>query len=105
MDYNNGQEMNQVPYTDMGMPYNQKPSGEEPMSLGEWMLTLLVIAIPCVGIIMLFVWGFGDGNTSRKNFCRAALIYMLISVVLSIIFVAVLGAGLFGALSSFSYSL
>ena len=28
------------------------------MSVGEWMLTLLILALPLVNIIMLFVWAF-----------------------------------------------
>lgn len=44
---------------------------EEPLSIGQWMLTLLIMAIPCVSFIMLFVWGFGSGNQSRANFCKA----------------------------------
>ena len=32
------------------------------MSVGEWMLTLLILALPLVNIIMLFVWAFGGGT-------------------------------------------
>ena len=45
------------------------------ISLGEWIITFIVLAIPLVNIIMLFVWGFSSGtNPSKQNFCRAALI-------------------------------
>ena len=57
-----------------------------PLSMGEWVLTLLLMAIPCVNIIMCCVWAFGKtGNINRRNFCRAELIFIAIGVVLSII--------------------
>ena len=62
------------------------------LSIGEWMVTLIVLAIPVVGIVMYFVWAFGDStNPSKKNFCRAGLIFALIGIVLSIIFATTCG--------------
>lgn len=77
---------------------NTFPNGEQlekPMSMGEWLLTLIVLALPCVGFVMLFVWGFGQGNTNRKNFCRAYLIIFAIGIVLGIIFYSILGVAMF----------
>lgn len=75
---------------------------EQPMSLGEWIITLIVLGIPCVGFIMMFVWGFGQGNTSRKNYCRAMLIFMVIGIVLSAIFYASIAALFATALNSYA---
>jgi hypothetical protein len=53
------------------------------MSLGDWIITFIVLAIPLVNIIMLFVWGFSSGtNPNKANFCKAYLILMLIAIVL-----------------------
>lgn len=68
--------------------------------MGEWLITLIVLAIPCVNVIMYFVWAFGNGNENRKNFCRAGLIVMAIGIVLSLVLYAVVGAGLAAALSA-----
>lgn len=87
-----------------GQPYGQ-PNGEQlekPLTLGEWIITVIVVSIPCVGLIMLFVWGFGQGNTSRKNYCRAMLIMVAIGIVLSLIFYGIIGATLFSSLNSLS---
>lgn len=72
--------------------YNQNYGGpsmmpeEAPMTMGEWLITLIVGTIPCIGIIMLFVWGFGStGNVNRRNYCRAQLIVMGIGIVLGFI--------------------
>ncbi len=59
-----------------------------PVSLGDWVVTLLILAIPLVNIIMLFVWGFADGtHPSKPNFCRAYLIWMLVGLVIFMLFV------------------
>lgn len=58
------------------------------MSLGEWLITLIITAIPLVGFIMLFVWGFGSGtNPTKANFAKATLIMMVIGVVLWFLFI------------------
>ncbi|TVR49760.1 MAG: hypothetical protein EA425_11540 [Puniceicoccaceae bacterium] len=50
-----------------------------PMTVGDWMITLLVLAIPLVNLIMYLVWAFGStGNQNRKTFCQASLIWFLI---------------------------
>jgi hypothetical protein len=59
---------------------------EVPMTLGEWLITMIILMVPCVNIVMLFVWGFGNGNVNRKNYARATLIVMAIGVVLGAIF-------------------
>jgi len=63
------------------------------------MITLLILCIPLVGIIMLFVWGFADGtHPSKRNFCRAYLIWMLIGIVIFILFLIMGGmAALMGS--------
>jgi ABC-type multidrug transport system permease subunit len=65
------------------------------ISLGEWIITFIVLCIPLVNIIMLFVWGFSSGtNPSKQNFCRAALILYAVCFVLFFLFggMAFLGA-------------
>jgi hypothetical protein len=57
------------------------------ISLGDWIITLIVLAIPIVNIVMLFVWAFSSGTQpSKQNFCRAYLILGLIAIVILILF-------------------
>lgn len=66
-------------------------SSSQPMSVGDWMLTIFLTAIPIVGIVMLFVWAFGDGtNTSKQNWAKATLIWFGIFIVLYILFFVVI---------------
>ena len=54
-----------------------------PMSIGDWIITSIILAIPIIGFVMLFVWGFG-GNThpSKANWAKASLIVIGISFVI-----------------------
>jgi ABC-type Fe3+ transport system permease subunit len=54
------------------------------MSLKDWIITLLLSAIPCVNIILLIVWAVSaTGNENRRNYARASLILAIIAGVLS----------------------
>lgn len=64
---------------------------------GDWLITLIVSAIPLVGIIMLFVWAFSSGtHPTKANWAKAMLILLLIVIVVYIIVFAVFGAAFFG---------
>jgi len=65
------------------------------MSLGDWIITFIILAIPLVNIIMLFVWGFSSNtNPNKQNFAKATLIIYLVAFVLFFLFggMAFLGA-------------
>lgn len=81
-EFNNGfDQQQQAPMTSFGTDPNTAV-----MSMKDWLITLLIFCVPCVNIVMMFVWAFGTGNENRKNYCRAALIFAAISVVLSFLF-------------------
>ena len=61
--------------------YEHPPSDESTtvMSTKDWIITFLLMSIPCVGFILMIIWAFGStGNQNRKNHSRALLIYWLI---------------------------
>jgi hypothetical protein len=73
------------------------------ISLGEWIITLIVLAIPIVGLVMLFVWGFSSStNPTKQNYCRAVLIFALIGFVLFFLFGGMAWFGAMHAMNSAS---
>ena len=64
------------------------------MSVGAWVGTLILTAIPLVGFICLIVWAVSSSpeKRSRKNWAIAQFILMLICLVLTIALVAVYGS-------------
>lgn len=90
-NYNGGYNGN---YNNNGNNYGGNTGGFDtsPMTVSQWLITLIVMMIPCVGIIMYFVWGFSSsGNVNRRNFCRAGLIIEAVVIVLYILIVAIAG--------------
>jgi hypothetical protein len=72
-----------------------------PLSLADWMITLLITFIPLVNVIMLFVWAFGnDTHPSKANWAKANLIWMLIGIILFIIFISIFGLALFSLMKN-----
>ena len=58
-----------------------------PMSIGDWIITSLIVAIPIVGFVMLFVWSFGSNTQpSKANWAKATLIMIGISIVIFLLF-------------------
>ena len=66
------------------------------MSVGAWVGTLILTAIPIVGFICLIVWAVSSSpeKRSRKNWAIAQFILMLICLVLTIAWVAVYGSAI-----------
>ena len=108
MDNNNtfNQEQEQQPQFQQQpqyqqQPYQQAPAGdlEEPVSFGEWMITLLIMMIPCVNFVMMFVWAFGNSKKSKSNYFKASLVWALIGIVITILIVVISSAAIGGAIS------
>lgn len=83
---------------------NSQYSGMDtsPMSMGDWLLTILACMIPCAGTILSLIWAFGkNGNVNRRNFCRAQLIITAVVIVLYVVIFFIWGVSLAGALSTY----
>lgn len=78
---------------------------EEPISMGEWLVTMLLMLIPCVNIVLMFVWAFSSKEKkSKSNYFKAALIFAAIILVLYIILIAIFGVAITSMLnSSYAY--
>ncbi len=68
-----------------------------PLSIGDWIITLIVLTIPFVNLIFLLYWSLSSSsNVNRKNFCLAYIILAAIFIALAIVlgFIAI-AMGLF----------
>ncbi|MFV0363993.1 MAG: hypothetical protein ACK5LL_13050 [Suipraeoptans sp.] len=83
--------------------YNPNQGADEsPMTVKDWIITLLIFCIPCVNIVMYFVWAFGKtGNVSRRNYCRAQLIFVAAGIVLYLILIIAFGASFASIMNSY----
>lgn len=71
------------------------------VSLGDWLVTLLLLAIPIVNIIVLIVWAVsGSTNPNKGNFAKATLIVMAITVVLWTLFLGSIIGNAIGSMVS-----
>lgn len=70
-------------------------------TIGDWMVTFLLMSIPLVGFIMLIVWASDGNNRIRKNFAAAALIWMLIVTVLFVLLWGVIIASIMGSMGRY----
>ena len=69
--------------------YPGQPVWSQPptVSVGDWVITLLISAIPVVGFIMLFVWAFSSGTPpSKANWAKATLLFGVIFIGLGLMF-------------------
>ena len=69
--------------------------GDTTVSVGNWLLTFIVMAIPLVNLIMVLVWAFGGGSSkSKSNWARAILLFAVILILLWLLLLAA-GVGAF----------
>ncbi len=80
---------------------DQTEPAYKPLTVGDWIITILITFIPIVNLIMYFVWAFSStSHPSKKTWAQASLIWLLISVVLSAIAFALFGATLLALAAS-----
>lgn len=72
------------------------------ITMGQYLIMYLIMAIPVAGIVMLFIWAFGsEAGPNKRNFARSYLVMMLIAIGISIIMIIVMliiSASLVGAM-------
>ena len=78
----------------MSMPADSQQNNflQKPLTVGDWVLTLIVLSIPLVGFIFLLYWALSStSNVNRKNYCIAVLIIGLIfgALVVALMFMGV----------------
>ena len=79
---------NTAPMPNYPQTSNVNNNGEyyEPMSVGSWVLTTFLSGLGIIGLILLFVWAFGDTPQPKKNYARAMLIWQLVAVGICVLY-------------------
>ncbi len=76
-------------YGNQGYGNNQQDNS--PMSMGDYLVCMLLTMIPLVGIILLFVWAFSRGtNTNKANWAKAMLVFLAVVLLIYIVFFAMI---------------
>jgi hypothetical protein len=66
---------------------------DKPLSVLQYLGMFVLLAIPILGIILVFKWAFGKSvNTNKRNYARAVLIMFIIMFILSIVFSVIYGS-------------
>ncbi|WP_411827911.1 hypothetical protein [Luteolibacter sp. AS25] len=59
------------------------------LSVGDWLITLILLAVPILNIVLIIYWAFfSSGNQGRINFCRATLLLTLAGIIIVLLFSA-----------------
>ncbi len=83
---NSGYQNTYQPYNNTQPYQNGQLELEEPVKISEWVLALVMMMIPCVNVIMMFVWAFSSTEKkSKSNFFKAYLIFFAISMALVVL--------------------
>ena len=65
----------------------------KPVSIGNWILTFILLAIPLVNLIMLIVWAVsGSTNPSKKTFAQAYFVLLAILFCIGVLLALILPA-------------
>ena len=81
--------------------YQTQENLEEPITMGEWLITMLIMLIPCVNIVMMFVWAFSSTEKqSKSNYFKANLIFTGIMFVFAIVMVIVVSVAAASAIEN-----
>jgi len=76
----------QPQYQQPQYPRQMQVLSKDVTTTGQWVLNLFLVAIPIIGLILLFVWAFSSGTApSKQNWARANLVWILIAIVVSVV--------------------
>lgn len=72
---------------------------DAPLTVLDFFLMSLLSFVPIIGFIFLLIWAFsGNTNINRKNYARAALIWILVSIGL-VILLSIIGGGILNSMT------
>lgn len=65
------------------------------VTIGDWIITMILICIPVVNLILLLIRAFSSSTSvSKANRAKAILIFMVIGILIMILFRGIPGTAL-----------
>lgn len=61
------------------------------ISVGQWMLLVLIPGIPIIGWILVIILAFTGNNQTRKNYFRAFIAWILLIIMIIVALALVFG--------------
>jgi hypothetical protein len=62
------------------------------VGIGDWLITLIITAIPVLGFIMLLFWAFDKGtNPSKANWAKSRLVVMILVYGIFFMIISLIG--------------
>ncbi|MFY8215611.1 MAG: hypothetical protein ACOVMP_03315 [Chthoniobacterales bacterium] len=57
----------------------------KPVTVGNWIFTIVLLAIPVVNVVLLFVWAMSSStHPSKKSYAQAVLIVGVVGIILAV---------------------
>ena len=76
---------------------------ESDVSVGEWLLSTVLVLMPVVGFILALVWAFSSETAKAKqNWAKAMLIIKVVGIIFAALSVATIGVAFVRALQGLS---
>jgi len=78
----------------------QQAAAYQPLTIGDWVVTRIVLMLPLVGLIMLLIWALSsDTHPSKKTYCQSTLV--IAGCVIALLMVVGLLCGGFAAVAAY----
>jgi len=66
----------------------------------DWAITLFVASLPLIGLVLLFVWAFGDNsNPIKQNFAKGYLLFLAFGLIIGMIILSMFSGLIFSQFS------
>ncbi|MBR4985637.1 MAG: hypothetical protein IKY83_07855 [Proteobacteria bacterium] len=78
---------------------------ESVVSTGSWFVFMFLMTIPILNVILVLVEAFGSGsNKNKQNFCRAAILWVVLGIVGIIVCAVLFGAAISAMINSVDWN-
>jgi len=76
-----------------------KNASPDLMSMGDYILTMIICALPIAGLVMTIIWGFTshDIGPNKQNFARALFIMKVILIALNMMIMIMIAFSILGS--------